>query len=155
MKKLISIVMLLSMLIACAQITPYPTQEQDTAPQIVPPTTEVVKAEMPKEEVVSVPEEKSQPVPAPTSPVAPVEPEITEESSLSPKEKCLATCESQCEVDATLACKQSERADCRANCGDIITTSACTQVCTYVLQQPGQCKSQFEKFCKTQCVSKC
>ncbi len=153
MKQLLIIAMLLSLLLACAPITPYPAQPQETPPQVVPPTTEVVKTEMPKEDVVSIPaiEEKSQPVP---EPVAPAEP-VVEESSLTPKEKCIATCETQCEVDAALACKQTERSECRANCGDIITTSACTQACTYVLQQQGQCKSQFEKFCKTQCVSRC
>jgi hypothetical protein len=152
MKQLIIVAMLLSLLLACTPITPYPREQvQNTEPQVVPPTTEVIKAEMPKEEVVSVPVIETKPVPAES--VAPVE--SAEESTLSPKEKCIASCESQCEVDATLACKQTDRSECRANCGDIITTSACTQVCTYVLQQQGQCKSQFEKFCKTQCVSKC
>jgi|GEM_PF-3852343 len=156
MKRIIIFAMLLSLLIACGPITPYPAQ-QETPPQVVPPTTEIVKAEMPKEE--SVPS-TPQGIPKELPPVAPVsappfEPTPTEETTLTPKEKCLSSCESQCEIDAAMACKQSQRADCRANCGDIITTSACTQVCTYVLQQQGSCKSQFEKFCKSQCVSKC
>jgi hypothetical protein len=152
MKKLLIIVML-SMLLACAPITPYPAEPQKTEVQVVPPTTEVVKAEIPKEDVVAPIEPKPTIPSAPV--VAPVEKNETVESSLSPKEKCTASCETQCEVDAALACKQTERSACRANCGDIITTSACTQACTYVLQQQVQCKSQFEKFCKTQCVSKC
>jgi len=155
MKQLLIIAMLLSLLLACTPLTPYPAQpEKESVPQVVPPTTEIVKAEMPKEETVSAPavEEKAQP--APSEPVVPAEP-VVEESSLTPKEKCMATCETQCEVDAALACKQDDRSECRANCGEIITTSACTQACTYVLQQQGQCKSQFEKFCKTQCVSRC
>lgn len=156
MKQLIIVTMLLALLIGCGPITPYPSQQKETPPQVVPPTTEVVKAEIPEENIIDFPvvEEKTQPVPEPTAPIAPGEP-IIEESTLSPKEKCMASCESQCESDAAIACRQDERSACRANCGDIITTSACTQVCTYVLQQKGQCKSQFEKFCKTQCVSKC
>lgn len=157
MKQLFIIAMLLSLLLACTPITPYPAQpEKEPAPQVVPPTKEIVKAEMPKEDPVnSMPPE----IPKDRHPIAPilipVEPAPTEESTLTPKEKCLNSCESQCEYDAAIACKQNDRSECRANCGNIINPSACTQVCTYILQQQGQCKSQFEKFCKNTCVERC
>ncbi len=67
---------------------------------------------------------------------------------------CIEDCNNRCEENAKIACMQTERAGCRASCGEIIEPSACVQACTF-LSRPDICNQQFEQFCKAKCVGEC
>ncbi len=130
---------LMFLLVACAT----GTQEMGK------PTTPVTQQT--EEEIA-----KATPLPSPPpTPTVEQNPPPTETSTMTPTEQCVSTCEDTCKNDAAMACRETERSTCKAKCGDIIDPSACTEVCSYVMQQPQACKTQFEKFCSTQCPARC
>lgn len=73
---------------------------------------------------------------------------------LSVPQDCEGFCAWECERNAHNACNQRERSQCKALCGSTIDPSACSQACSFI-NQPGACRSQMEKFCKSQCTAKC
>ena len=136
------IVLTLLFLISCApaaqEVTTKPISEKGPAQA---PTTQPVLEPQVKapQEVVKAPETvKEEPKP-----------------QLSPQEDCQEMCKGSCEASAQNACTQPGRPECKAGCGDVIDPSACSQACTYVQNQPQQCKQMFEQFCSAQCVNYC
>ena len=145
MKQLLSIIALLLVLIACSTTV----QETAVSKPVVQPSTQQAPPVPALESQVKAPQE----IITPDDKTVPSN--VTLQVQTAPAERtCKSQCDSDCEADAQLACKQRERSACKANCGDVIDPSACTQACTY-LNQPQSCKSMLEQFCKSRCVQIC
>lgn len=134
------IIALLVLLVACSTVE----QTAMTKPTVQPETAtaqEQISEQPALEAEVKAPVET-----APAAQSEPTEPQV----QLS----CNDLCEQDCERDAQNACRQTERSDCKSQCGDIIDPSACSQACSF-LHQSASCRTQFEQFCKAKCVERC
>jgi len=133
--------LLLVLLISCA-----PTVVETESKPVAKETITAAEKEPVLEPQLKVPQETVQ--------EEPIFEEPAEQQQLTLEQQCLSDCQDTCQKDAQLSCTQYQRSQCRANCGDIIDASACTQACTY-LSQPQHCKKQFEQFCSAQCTGRC
>lgn len=114
---------------------------------------------------------KSSPAPSEPEPVPEPEPQWIPENVLPPPEEpevivipenkppedpvlaCVEKCESSCETSASAACSQTSGSGCKAFCGNVIDTSACSTACS--LRNARRCEPKFIEFCSAQCNSRC